>query len=138
MIRAIIDTNVILDIALKREPFFEFSSKIFDAIDADLLEGVITASSITDIYYIASKQKDKSQARKFLLSLIQIVEIIGVDKEIITKSLEADLPDFEDAVQVFSAKSNSIELIITRNIKDFTSSALKAVNPQEFIEQLEK
>ena len=55
MIKAIIDTNVILDIALNREPFFEYSSQIFDRIDDHILEGYITASSVTDIYYIASK-----------------------------------------------------------------------------------
>ena len=100
MIKALIDTNVILDIALKREPFFEYSSKIFDKIDDQLLEGYITASSISDIYYIASKQKDKIQARTFLLNLVQILEIIGVDKDIVIESLESELPDFEDAIQV--------------------------------------
>ena len=137
MIKALIDTNVILDIALKREPFFEYSSKIFDKIDDQLLEGYITASSISDIYYIASKQKDKIQARTFLLNLVQILEIIGVDKDIVIESLESELPDFEDAIQVFSAKANSIDLVITRNVTDFTSSGMKVLTPLEFIEKLE-
>lgn len=137
MIKALIDTNVILDIALKREPFFEYSSKIFDMIDDQFLEGYITASSITDIYYIASKQKDKLQARTFLLSLVQILEIIGVDKDIVIEALECDIPDFEDAIQVFSAKSNSVDLIITRNVTDFASSGLKVLTPLEFIQMLE-
>jgi len=137
MIKALIDTNVILDIALNREPFFEYSSKVFDKIDDQILEGFITASSITDIYYIASKQKDKFQARKFLISLIQILEVVGVDKDIVIQALESDLPDFEDAIQVFSAKSNSIDLIITRNVADFITSGIKVVTPQEFIQNLE-
>lgn len=137
MIKALIDTNVILDIALNREPFFEYSSKIFDRIDDQILEGFITASSITDIYYIASKQKDKVQARKFLISLIQILEVIGIDKDIVIQALESDVPDFEDAIQVFSAKSNSINLIITRNKADFANSGIKILDPQEFIQSLD-
>ena len=137
MIRAILDTNVILDIALKRQPFFKHSSKIFDLIDDQLLEGYVTASSITDIYYIASKQKDKLQARAFLLHLIQVLEIIGVDKEIILTALESDVPDFEDAIQAFSAKTNLIDLIITRNIQDFSKSGLKVMDPQDFINHIE-
>ena len=137
MIKALIDTNVILDIALKREPFFEYASMIFDKIDDQILEGYITASSITDIYYIASKQKDKLQARTFLLNLVQIMEVIGVDKDIVIEALECDIPDFEDAIQVFSAKSNSIDLIITRNVSDFGLSGLKVLTPQEFIQKLD-
>jgi predicted nucleic acid-binding protein len=137
MIKALIDTNVILYIALNRETFFEYSSQIFDRIDDHILEGFITASSITDIYYIACKQKDKIQARKFLVSLIQILEVIGVDKDIVIQALESDMPDFEDAIQVFSAKSNSIDLIITRNKTDFTNSGVKILDPKEFIQSLE-
>jgi predicted nucleic acid-binding protein len=137
MIKALIDTNVILDIALNREPFFEYSSKIFDKIDDQILEGFITASSITDIYYIASKQKDKFQARKFLISLIQILEVVGVDKDIVIQALESEMSDFEDAIQVFSAKSNSIDLVITRNVADFASSGMKVFTPQEFIQKFD-
>ncbi len=137
MIKALIDTNVILDIALKREPFFEYASKVFEKIDDYLLEGYITASSITDIYYIASKQKDKSQARAFLIGLVQILEVIGVDKDIVIDSLECDVPDFEDAIQIFSAKSNFIDIVITRNANDFALSGMKVLTPQEFIQKLE-
>ncbi|MBW8333831.1 MAG: PIN domain-containing protein [Prolixibacteraceae bacterium] len=137
MIKALIDTNVVLDIALNREPFFEYSSKIFDKIDDQILEGFITASSITDIYYIASKQKDRLQARKFLINLIQILEVVGVDKDIVIQALESEITDFEDAIQVFSAKSNSIDLVITRNVADFASTGMKALTPQEFIQNFE-
>jgi len=136
MIKALIDTNVILDLALKREPFFKDSSRIFECIDDQSLEGYITASSITDIYYIASKQRDKLLARSFLLNLIQILEIIGVDKDIVIQALESEMPDFEDAIQTFSAKYNSIDLIITRNKADFANSGIKAMEPLEFIHSL--
>ncbi|MDP3914215.1 MAG: PIN domain-containing protein [Bacteroidota bacterium] len=101
------------------------------------MEGYITASSVTDIYYIASKQKDKLQARKFLISLIQILEVIGIDKDIVIQALESDMPDFEDAIQVFASKMNSIDLVITRNVPDFELSGLKVMTPQVFIQELD-
>ena len=137
MIKALIDTNVILDIALNREPFFEHSSKIFDKIDDQILEGFITASSITDIYYVASKQKGKLQARKFLINLIQILDVVGVDKDIVIQALESEMSDFEDAIQVFSAKLNSIDLLITRNIADFALSDLPVMSPMDFLQTIE-
>lgn len=136
MIKAVIDTNVILDVALKREPFFKDSSGIFECIDDQSLEGYITASSITDIYYIVCKQRDKLLARTFLLNLIQILEIIGVDRDIVNEALESEMSDFEDAIQAFSAKYNSIDLIITRNKVDFANSGIKALEPWEFIQSL--
>jgi predicted nucleic acid-binding protein len=137
MIKALIDTNVILDIALNRDPFFESSSKIFEKIDDQILEGFITASSITDIYYIASKQKDKFHARKFLINLIQILDVIGVDKDIVIQALESEMSDFEDAIQVFSAKSYSIDLVITRNVADFALSDLPVMSPTDFLQTIE-
>ena len=138
MIKALIDTNIVLDIALKRQPFFECSSKVFDAIDDQLLEGYISATSITDIYYIASKQNGKPQARAFILSLVKVLEIVGVEKRIIMDALNSDFSDFEDAIQAFSANAYSLDIIITRNIKDFKNSPVKVIKPKEFIEQIKK
>ncbi len=66
------------------------------------------------------------------------MEILGVDKDIIIESLNSDLSDFEDAVQVYTAKSNAIDLIITRNVVDFANSGMRAVTPEDFILQIEK
>lgn len=77
------------------------------------------------------------QARKFLISLIQILEVIGIDKDIVIQALESDMPDFEDAIQVFASKMNSIDLVITRNVPDFELSGLKVMTPQVFIQELD-
>jgi predicted nucleic acid-binding protein len=136
MIKILIDTNIILDIALKRQPFFNESAQIFEKIDNKLIEGSITATSITDIYYIASKQTDKIQAKNFLIDLIQVVSIIGVDREIVVEAIESDIKDFEDAIQSFAAEYNELDFIVTRNINDFVGSNVKAIEPNELLKKL--
>ena len=72
-----------------------------------------------------------------MINLVQILEVIGVDKDIVIQALESNIPDFEDAIQVYSAKMNSIDFVITRNIADFASSGMKVLSPQEFLQMME-
>ena len=119
MRRLLLDTNIILDIALKREPHFEHSSKIFELIDKKRIIGYITASTVTDIYYISRREKGNEIAIEFISNLIEIIDVIGVDKSTIVKALKSNLKDFEDAVQVSAAENYEIEIIVTRNKSDF-------------------
>jgi predicted nucleic acid-binding protein len=134
MKRLLLDTNIILDIALKRDPHFEISSKIFELIDKKRIIGYITATTVTDIYYISRKEKGNEIAIEFISNLIEIVDVIGVDKNIIIKALKSNIQDFEDAVQVSAAEYNEIEIIITRNKNDFFNSGLEILTPKELIE----
>jgi predicted nucleic acid-binding protein len=134
MKRVLLDTNIILDIALKREPHFELSSKIFELIDKERIIGYITASTVTDIYYISRKEKGNAIAIEFISNLIEIVDIIGVDKSVIVKALKSNLKDFEDAVQVSAAEYYEIETIVTRNKSDFLNSGLEILTPKEIID----
>ena len=134
MKRILLDTNIILDIALKREPHFELSSKIFELIDKKRIICYITASTVTDIYYISRKEKGNEIAIEFISNLIEIVDVIGVDKSIIVKALKSNLKDFEDAVQFSAAECYEIEIIVTRNKSDFLNSGLEILTPKELID----
>ncbi len=136
MKRILLDTNIILDIALKREPHFEHSSKIFELIDKRQIAGCITATTVTDIYYISKKEKGNEVAIEFISKLIEIVDVIGVDKNTIVKALKSGLKDFEDAIQVTAAIFNEIEIIITRNKSDFLNSGLEILTPKELTDNL--
>lgn len=136
MKRILLDTNVILDIALKREPHFEYSSKIFELIDKGQILGCITATTVTDIYYISKKEKGNKVAIEFISKLIEIVDVIGVDKNTIIKALKSNLSDFEDAVQVTAAEFNEIGTIITRNKSDFLNIGLEILSPKELEDNL--
>lgn len=136
MKKVLFDTNIILDIALKREPHFEHVFQLFSLIDNKIIEGNITASTITDIYYISKKENGHDASIQFIRHLMEIVDVLGVDKDVILKSLESGMKDFEDAIQVSAAEFNGIEIVLTRNKKDFVGSLVKVHTPQEFLNQL--
>ncbi len=136
MKKILLDTNIILDIALKRKPHFANSAALFKKLDEKKILAFVTATTITDIYYISKKAKDHNTAIEFISSLLQIIDIVGVNKEIVLLSLQSDLPDFEDAIQINSAKLNGIKTIITRNKKDFINVDQKIETPGEFLATL--
>lgn len=133
MIKVLFDTNIILDIALKRELFFAEAQQLFILIDKRKISGSITASTITDIYYIAKKEKGHNEAITFIKSLVEVVNVIGVDKETIMSALASEMRDFEDAIQSAAAETHQLDLILTRNKYDFTDTSMKVLTPKEFL-----
>lgn len=135
MRKILFDTNVILDIGLKREPFFSDMAELIREIENNNFLSFITASTITDIYYIAKREKGNKIALEFINDLVQFIDIIGVDKEIVLEALKSSISDFEDAIQAISAMFNDIEIIITRNVNDFKKSGLIVLTPREFLKR---
>jgi predicted nucleic acid-binding protein len=131
--RILLDTNIILDIALGREPHFTDSADVFKKIDNKSIFGFVSATTIADFYYIAKKGKGHQIVIDFILNLIEIIDIIGIDREVIIKSLISELDDFEDVIQSVSSRINNIDYIITRNIKDFIKSEITALTPGDFL-----
>jgi len=136
MKKVLIDTNIILDIALQREPFFEDADQIFGKIDEEMIKGFVTASSITDIYYVSKKSCGREKAIAFIRELIDILEVLSVTKITIIEALSADFKDFEDAIQYCVADMNRIDVIVTRNKSDFELSAIEVCSPNELLEMI--
>lgn len=132
MKQALFDTNVILDIALNRPPHFDHSARLFTLIDDKKITGYVTASTITDIYYIAKREIGHKKSIEFLSDLVQVVEVLAVDKNVIIEALNSEMKDFEDAVQITAAALNSLDCVITRNTSDFTSSGVNIHTPLQF------
>lgn len=133
MKRVLLDTNVILDIALMRKPHYASAVAIFKLMDAQRIEASMTASSVTDIYFIAKKEKGHTDAIGFVRGLIQVVHVLGVDRHTIKMALDSDMKDFEDAVQASAASAQGISVVITRNKDDFAASGLDVHTPNEFL-----
>lgn len=132
--KVLFDTNIILDLLLDRQPFCENSEKVIDLSATKLLEGYVSASAITDIYYIAYRGiKDKEMVCSLLERLLEIVSVAGVSDLEIKSALRANWNDFEDAVQYFAAQSIDVSYIITRNKKDYLEGKINVVEPQEFL-----
>jgi len=136
MKQILFDTNIILDIALQREPFFETANQIFNKIDDGEIKGFLTASSITDIYYVSKKACGQEKTIAFIREMIDIIEVLSVTKKSIIDDLNADFEDFEDAVQYCIADINHIDMIVTRNKSDFNFSKIEVCTPNELIKKL--
>ncbi len=135
MNKVLLDTNIILDIALERREFFEKSKELLLTINKLNIPSYVTATTVTDIYYILKKSKGHQLTILFLKNLFDFIDIAGVSKEIIFSALNSEFADFEDAVQAACASQNDINSIVTRNSTDFKMSKLEIYTPSEFIRQ---
>lgn len=131
--RITLDTNIILDILEKREPFFADSYLVLlNALEnGDLC--MMPVSATTDIAYILRKAAD---IKGKLLDFSYMVKLTDVTAEDFNEAVRADMPDFEDSLLAANAKRNKADCIITRNAKDFTKSSVRAITPVEFLKEL--
>ncbi len=135
--RVLLDTNIILDFFLERKPFFHDAAKLFDAIADRRIEGFITASSVTDIFYICRRQtQNLEEPRQILTKTLALLSICPVDRDILGTALKSSLADFEDAVQIACAEAQNLEAIITRNPQDFQTANIPVISASQIMEQL--
>ena len=134
--RILLDTNILVDIALERQPFLENSLKVLTLVYQQGLEGYISASTISDIYYIVRKEKGKVLTLEFINHITAFCRIAIVDEAAIAMALGIDFRDFEDAIQYCVASLNNLEAIVTRNPKDFDNISLRVLTPSQLIQTL--
>lgn len=128
--KILIDTNVIVDILQKREPFFVDSYHALRKAIENNVDCMISASAVTDIFYMLRKSLGSNhQAKEQIERLAQLVDFADVQGMDIHTALMRTMPDFEDAV----AERNGANYILTRNIKDFTDSVVTAILPADFL-----
>jgi predicted nucleic acid-binding protein len=133
--KVLLDTNIILDVILRRQPFYISALEILKLSDSGKIESVITSNSITDIFYVLRKYFDNIEDReKAVKYLLQIIDVVSVTKTDIFKSFELKYTDFEDALQTQCAKKAKADYIITRNEKDFKDKSVKVISPEKFVE----
>ena len=134
--KVLIDSNIVLDILLNRSAFFTDSKAIFDLAEKKKIIGYVSASAVTDIFYIASKGIGKDIARKALKSLLSVFKPATVTDNHIYQALDLDWSDFEDSVQFVVGEGLAVDYIITRNTHDFSSSSITAITPEQFIQTI--
>ena len=132
--RVLLDTNVLLDYLVEREPYYESAKTIIFMCAKKEIDGYIAAHSVMNAFYILRKDFSINERRSILLKLCELVEIVGIDKSKIISSLSNEqFSDFEDRLQTECAIECNAKYIITRNIKDFTHSEIPAIEPVEFL-----
>jgi predicted nucleic acid-binding protein len=135
--RILLDTNIVIDFASGREGFYEESKEIFSLAAQQKCKAYLTATTVTDIFYILKKENGREQTIGFLKEIFQIVDVLGIDREVIMRALYSEWNDFEDAVQAQAATGNLIDAIVTRNTKDFEKSEnIRILTPSELLKQI--
>jgi predicted nucleic acid-binding protein len=135
IVKALLDTNVIIDYALEREPFWPISEQVFLLIEAQRLVGYVSASTFGDLYYIIRKQRGHDWTLEFLTRLAQFCEVATVNQTVITTALTAQFKDFEDAIQYAAALDSQVDVIVTRNAKDFVVTTPRVMTPDRLIQE---
>jgi predicted nucleic acid-binding protein len=131
--KILIDTNIILDVLLGREPFVEKSVRVFEYAEKGRVEAFITSNSVADIVYILRKAYSIEAIRDKLLIMFGFIKIISVTANDIINALKMDVPDFEDAIIMQCAKQSNLDLILTRHKKDFKESPVRCLTVEEWI-----
>ena len=131
--KVFIDTDVILDVALARDPFFSASKIILAMAENNIIIGSISSNCVANIYYILRKAGGNSQARKFISTIVKYITVITIDHKNVLEALKSKFSDFEDALQHYSAIEHQCEYIITRNIEDYKNAEIPVLLPEEFI-----
>lgn len=134
--RILVDTNICLDILQKRPGLFQSSRDALILASNKGYKLYITTATVMDIMYITRKSfSDNVQQRIIVEGFISAFKLLKISNKDIKYAFSGVMKDFEDAVQAKCAKSNGINLIITRNIKDFVNSPVTAITPEDFIKQ---
>ena len=130
----LIDTNVALDALLNNAGFVGKSKELIDLAEEKRFIGYISASAVTDIFYISAKKLGKKGAKEAIKHLLQIYYPATVTDEDIYKALDLTWDDFEDSVQFTVGEGLSVDYIVTRNTQDFSSGHIPAVTPEQFMQ----
>ena len=134
---ALIDTNVVVDVLMKREPFFVSSAAVLDRAERGEFVGWLCATTVTTIFFLVRKQLGRDEAIKKLKDLSAIFATAPVNKAVIDSALESRFKDFEDAVLNEAAVLVGADCIVTRNGSDFKHSSLLVYSPSQFIASIE-
>lgn len=134
MSRLLIDTNIVIDLLSKRDEFYDEAADLFSRADKKELELMISSLTFANTNYILTKLKSSKEAKEILRKFKVLVELLSLDDKITELALSDDnFPDFEDGLQYYSAIENQIDIIITRNKKDFKNSKIPVLTAKEFL-----
>ncbi len=137
--KVLIDTNIILDYLTKRTPFYDPAYDLMEMCRSGEVAGYIAAHSVMNCFYILRKEYTEEERREILIRFLKLVSVVGIDRSKISSALRRkEFSDMEDCLQDECADTCGAEYIITRNIKDFDQSTVKAILPEDFVKMMKK
>jgi len=133
----LIDSDILLDFFLKREPHLDHSAQILNLCVNRAINGFVTGLIIANTYYLLRKHFQHKDILADFKILFTFLDILIIDKNVIMESIDSEFSDFENALQNFSAENHgSINAIVTLNIKDYKKSNLSVLTPIMFLKTL--
>jgi predicted nucleic acid-binding protein len=137
MISLFLDTNIVIDLLAKREPFYKSAAELFSLADKMKIQLCVSALTFANTNYILLKELKPEEARLILRKLKLLVKVISLDDKIIGLSLnDSDFKDYEDAIQYYSALESEVSMIITRNLKDFQKSRIPVLTAEQYLQTI--
>lgn len=134
MRRVFVDTDVVLDLLLAREPFFPATTRLFLLFQEGRLEGCVSPLMFSNLFYILRKEMPAPQAISTLRKLKLLTHVLPVDERTIDLALASSFSDFEDAIQYYTALAHEVDAIVTRNKRDYKTAKLPILNAEECLE----
>jgi len=133
----LVDTNVVLDVLLDRQPFVKAAAQVFALAEESRIEGFLCATTVTTVDYLLGQALAPDVARAALQRLLDLFEVAPVNRPVLEQALRSDISDFEDAVIEQSARLVLADAIVTRNLPDFAKSFVTAFDPPELLSAIE-
>lgn len=130
--KMLIDTNVIMDALVGREPFLAKSEFVVNLCGERLIHGYIAAHTVTNLFYLLRKYYPSDQCKAMLLATLNLFEVIQIDRDKLIPALQNEsFKDFEDCLQMECGKMAKVNYIVTRDMKDFANSDIPCLTPDE-------
>lgn len=129
----LLDTDVFIDVALNRAPHAQASAALLDALQRRSEKAFIAWHSAANFFYLVSSRHGKDDAVRFIRDLTAFVGVAPVETRDMLHALNLDMTDFEDAMQVAAAAACGAECIVTRNLRHYRKSPIRALSPREFL-----
>ena len=133
MNKVFVDTDVVLDLLAERIPFFHFSAVLFTFAEMKKLELYTSPLILANTFYILRKQLGNDGAKSALRKLRILLHVVDSSESIIDKALNSDFSDFEDAIQYYTALEHGINVILTRNLRDYKKTSVIVQTPEAYL-----
>ena len=131
--RIFLDTNVILDYLLEREPFYYDALKLWAACEEGTVEGYVSALTVNNVHYIAHRLKSETTAMIAVRGILSVFNVVPLDKELMKLAADFHDRDYEDDIQLQSAIRSGCAHLFTRDPTHFHTKALAIVPPSSFL-----
>lgn len=136
MDRAFVDTDIILDLLAERNPFYKSAAILFSKADRGDITLCVSTLSFSNTHFLLRKNFSERESRKILMGFKTLVHVLATTDKVIDRALASGFSDFEDAVQYYTASENNVNLLLTRNLKDYKLAKIPVMTAEAYIKTI--